>query len=311
MAILKRNNQLILAGIEATYGVAEVLAGADAVQCNLELDVMNAQQKRREFSRAEFGALPVIHTEVHRGARLRNLELAGSGDPAVAPAWVPIFRACGWAAVTTPTETTLTPVTDATDSLTIDPMIDGELFQLVGARGKVTMNFQIGEFPFFDAELLGGWVDVATVVSPPTPNYDDWEIPEPVDCDNNTALTLDGQSYPWYELTVNQDSQLEFFCVPGETGSRIEITSREIKGTIKLQAKQVTDHDIFALCRANTPTPFAMTHGTAAGEQIALAAPKLQLTNPRESDYKGDLAWELDFLALPDTGDDEFTVVTS
>lgn len=307
---MRADNQFVLAGIEAVYGVAETLTGANAIQCDLEITPMKAEQKTREFSRPEYGARPVIHTEVHRAVKLSNIELAGSGDPAVAPAWAPIMRACGWSAVTTATETTFQPVTNAVDSLTLNPVTDTELFQMIGARGSLKAMFEVGEFPKLEADFWGGWVDVATLGSLPTLDFSDWQIPHSVNCDDSSALTIDGQAYAWYSLSMDQGSELQFYCVPGENGSRIELGPRQTKGVAKLKAKESTLHDLFALAKSNALVPLSMLHGPAAGSRVGLSGPKVQILNPRMSNYKSDLAYEVDLLFTPDTGDDEVVITT-
>ncbi|MEZ5571170.1 MAG: hypothetical protein R3E64_04025 [Halioglobus sp.] len=146
MSILRAESELVLVGVEAVSGTAEVLTGADAVQCDLEITPMEATPKERVFTRPYFGARAAILTEIHRACKMTNLELAGSGDPADAPAWTPILRACGMSAVTTLTETTFQPVTDAVDTLTINPSIDGEQFQMIGSKGTASFMLEVGEF---------------------------------------------------------------------------------------------------------------------------------------------------------------------
>jgi len=311
MSILRAENELVLIGIESVYGTAEVLTGANAVQCDIEITPMEATPKERVYSRPYHGARPVILTEVHRACKLTNVELAGSGDPAVAPAWTAIMRACGWAAVTTATETTFTPVTDAVEGATINPSIDGEQFQMLGSKGSVSLMFEIGEFPVLEANFKGGWVDPETLAGAPTPNYNAWKIPQPVNCENTAALVIGGESYPFYSLKIDQNATVEYFCVPGEPGSRLEINKRDVKSTAKLQAKQISEHDLFALVKSNALVPVSMMHGTVAGSKVGVSGPLVQILNPRASDYKGDLAWEVDMIWTPTgAGDDEIAIVT-
>lgn len=309
--ILRSENELVLAGIEAVYGTAEVLAAADAIQCDIELTVLEAQQKVREYSRPYDGERPVIHTERHRSCRMRNVEIAGSGNPAAAPAWTRLLRACGWAAVTTATETTHTPVQNATDSLTIDPSMDTELFRMVGSRGNLeTAKWMVGEFPVMDFMFKGGWVDVSTYGAIPTPDYSAWEIPKPVNCTETLALDVDGELYPVYEFEFGQNADVDFYCVPGEPGSRIETHRRKMRGRAKLQAKQSTEHDLFAMVHSNALFPVAFVHGVTAGHITEIDMPAVQFVNPRKSDYKGDLAWEVDILITPTAaGNDEVSWV--
>lgn len=311
MSILRAENELVLVGVEAVYGTAQVLTGADAVQCDFEITPMEATPKERAFSRPFFGARPTILTEIHRSIKMTNIELAGSGAAIVPPAWAPIMRACGWSVTIGGANVTFRPVTDAVDGLTINPSIDGEQFQMVGSRGSVSLMFDIGEFPSMEANLKGGWVNPETLVTVPTPDYSDWRIPRSVNCENTAAIVINGVSYPFYSLKIDQGNTVEFFCVPGEAGSRIEITKREVKGSVKLQAKQISDHDLFALVKSNALGPVSMLHGTVAGARVAVSGPAVQLLNPRKADYKGDLAWECEMVWTPTAPDNEIAIVTS
>ena len=308
MSILRAANQLVLAGPETTYGTAATLTGANAIQCDFEITPMEATTKTREFSRPYFGARPAILTEIHRSIKMTNLELAGSGDPETAPAWMELLRCCGWAVEETLTQANLTLVRHATDSATISPSIDGEQFKMVGARGTASFMFEIGEIPKIEVNAKGGWVNPATLVSVPTPDYSAWQIPRVVNCENTAAISINAVDYPFYSVQIEQNNTVEFFCVPGEEGYRIEVTAREVKGKIKVQAKKISEHDLFALVKSGVLVPVALEHGEEDGEIVGFSMPHVQLLNPRKSDYKGDLAWEFDFLANPtDAGDDELS----
>lgn len=309
--ILRAENEFLLAAIESVYGTAPAMTGADAIQCDFEITPMEAVQKERAFSRPYYGSRAVILSEIHRAIKLSNIEMAGSGAAGTAPAWTRLMRGCGWGAVTTPTETTFTPQTNSVDSLALNPTIDGERFGMVGARGTASFMWDITEFPKMDMDFKGGWVDPETLLSLPTLNFDAWKIPRIVNCENTDAIDIGGEDYPFYSFKVEQNSTLEFYCVPGEAGYRVERTNRNMKGTLKLQAKKISDHDIFALVKSMALVPISVQHGQVAGEIVIGAAPGAQFLNPRKSDYKGDLAWELDVLFPPTAaGNNEFTVVT-
>ncbi|MEZ5571169.1 MAG: hypothetical protein R3E64_04020 [Halioglobus sp.] len=63
-----------------------------------------------------------------------------------------------------------------------------------------------------------------------------------MNCENTAAIMINGEAYAFYSLKIDLNNTLEFFCVPGEPGSRIEITKREVKGW-SMKAKKIDEGD--------------------------------------------------------------------
>jgi hypothetical protein len=92
----RRFDELVcLMANEAGYGVGGELSGADAFLLqNVEVTPLEAEVKERQFYRPDQGNRPFVL--VGKKMRLRgDVELAGSGDAAIAPKWSRLLIACG------------------------------------------------------------------------------------------------------------------------------------------------------------------------------------------------------------------------
>ena len=105
------SKKTLLIKLEAIAGTAENLAAADAVLgINVERTPLAGETVSRELERPFFGGQDQEHTNVHTLYSF-DVEVAGSGALANAPAWGRLLQACGmaetltaapgaWAAVT-------------------------------------------------------------------------------------------------------------------------------------------------------------------------------------------------------------------
>ena len=75
-----------------------------------------------------------------------------------------------------------------------------------------------------------------------------------------------------------------------------------------MQAVSIASEDYFTLIRNSTLSAFTLTHGTAAGNKVTIAAPKVQLVDAAETEYQGALAFTFNLAFMPNAGNDEFTI---
>ena len=134
-------NTAILLKLEgsATYGIDSVPTGAANAMLvsNLSINPLNSQNVDRDLIRPFLGG-----SEQLLGTRYVemgfDIEMAGSGTVATAPAWAPALIACGFAQTLTATvRADYTPISTAFDSATIYWHDDGVFHKAVGCRGTV------------------------------------------------------------------------------------------------------------------------------------------------------------------------------
>lgn len=118
---MKPMKQVLLAGIESSYGSAATLTGAAnalLVQ-NAQLTPMVQDKSARSGLRAFLGSLGQIVVGQHVGLNY-DCEIAGSGSAGSAPAWGPLLRACGMAETINATAITGTAQAGAAGTITLE-----------------------------------------------------------------------------------------------------------------------------------------------------------------------------------------------
>ena len=92
----------------------------------------------------------------------------------------------------------------------------------------------------------------------------------------------------------------------------VMITNRAAAGEATVEAPLLSAKDYFAAASTETTGKITMLHGTTAGNQVSLVAPKVDITNPAYSDQDGIQMLTVPFVAIPsDAGNDEVVLTFS
>lgn len=298
----------VLAKIESTYGVDAAPTGsANAVLAsNVTITPIESEYVNRDLIRAYLGASEQLPAAIHAQVEF-EVEIAGSGAAGTAPAWGPLLRACGFAeTVTAGVKVEYKPVSSAFESATLYVHVDGVLHKLLGARGTVSLAMNARERPLYRFRFLGLFVAVADAAAP-TPDYVAWKRPLPVNKTNTPTLSLHGLATGvMSELAIDAGVTPVFRSLVG--AERVDITDRQMTGSITLEAVTVATKDWWSAIKDATLGAFQLVHGTAAGNKVQLDAPAVQLTTPRYADLDGVAMLSMAMRLLPSAGNDELTI---
>lgn len=133
---IKWKSKVVLAKIEASYGVDPVPTGAaNAIQLkNVNFQPMEGTSENRELETPYLGGQSEIPAGLH--AKLTGeIELVGSGTAGTAPGWGPIARALGMAEVIMgATSVTYNPISSAMESVAVYFWIGDTRHVMLGCR---------------------------------------------------------------------------------------------------------------------------------------------------------------------------------
>lgn len=318
MPLLKRK-RVLAAKIESAVGTAEALTAAEAafnvfdamLQANIEFGERPGQ--------SAFSPLPGVPGA--RGGQITfAVELHGSGAVgAPKPAWAEVFfPACGLtdaadADVYVPSTAAPAAGTDskAVRTITIGVYENGLLKVLRGCAGNAVFNFEAGKPVRVEFTFTGLWVE-PTDVAILAPTYPTVIPPRYA----SAAFLIDAWQPPHRGLTIDLGNNVMLREDPSDvTGyNSAIITSRRITGTIDPESAVVGagTNDPYTRWLAGTTGAMSLTigGGSANGNQIAVAAPKLQITNVQEADRDNlqtdEVSFQLNRSAA--AGDDELTL---
>jgi hypothetical protein len=183
--------------------------------------------------------------------------------------------------------------------------------------GNVKLSAKIGERPtlVFDFVGVDGGV---TATSNATPTLTAWKTPPTMAKANVVDITL-GSTYATGAITggtVYASTGLEIDFgnavnyVPLLSTERVDITNRDVTGSVQLDLTAANEVTFMATVKANTTQSLALTIGTATGNKMIIHAPAVQLINPSKQELNGSRLIGYDLRIVPNTGNDELRIVT-
>lgn len=321
-------NSAILAKIESTYGSDASPAGAtDALLVsNMSINPLNANNVDRDLIRAYFGGSEQLVGSAYVETEF-EVEYQSSGSmttPDIA-AWDSLLQACGFqAGAGTPgsrVEHALLADYSTWKGMTIYYHDDGALHKLLGCRGTVSLDLNIGNRPVFKFKFLGLDGGISAAANPST-TLTAWKTPLVVTDANTGALTLGctyatgalsgGTEYVSAGLELDLGNDVKFTDLLGTaaaTGQTIDVTNRQMTGKLMLDLTPAQEVSFMANVKAATTQSLGLVHGTSAGYKMLLHCPSVQLINPRKEDKDGRRLIGFDLRVLPSSGNDEIKLV--
>lgn len=299
----------LLAKVEASYGTDASPAGAtDAIQAiDAQFTPMEGGEEERELLVPWLGHQGVILTGLH-GRLEFSVEIAGAGAAGDVPAYGSLLRACGLAeTVTAGVDVEYGPVSAGFEAVSIYYNRDGVRHILVGARGNVSMQFAPQRIPRFRFSFIGL---LGTVTDQALPSVTLSGFQKPVVVSKaNTSFTLHAYAGPTENVSIDLGNQVEPRLLINYEAA--EIVDRKATGQVVMEATDLATKNWDAIVKAHTDGPLALTHGTAAGNIVAVAANTVQIGRYGEGQSQNVLNNSLPLMLKPSAGNDELTITVS
>lgn len=307
---LNTRRRALLIKAEVTYGVDSVpVVGTNAilVRDNLEFTPMESDLVSRNLVRGFMGGSERLVS----GAFCRvtfEVEMAGSGTAGTAPAYDALLKACGLGAtIVAVTSVTYKPISDAIPSVSIYFNVDGVRHRVTGARGNVEVNIKAGEIPFFKF-VFTGLYNAPTDSAIGSPVYTPFISPLVANSDNTSGFSLFAFSGAMDSLNLSLGNTVGYRRLIG--AEDVNITSRDVNGTIVIEAPSMTQKDYFTIGIGNSLGALAVLHGTTAGNRCQITSSSVSIANPSYQDMDGIHMLNLPVALVPTgTGDNEVNII--
>lgn len=300
--------KVLLADVESGYGVNPNPTGAAnaILATDVSLSPMEGQDIDRDLDTPWLGASGTIPADLHQKLSFK-IELAPAGTAGTAPAWGVLLRGCAVAeTVTAGTSVEYNPVSEAHESLGITLNIDGSLYTLLGTRGSCKIEVAASGIPYLNFEFTSLWNEPVES-APDTPDLSAFQKPRVASKANTPVFTIGGDAYVLRSLALDFANAIAPQFLIGEEEVLINDKGEMLDATIR--AVPLTTLNPYALAAAQTTVPVVLQHGTTAGSIATLSVPKAQMQRPAElANADGIVEWPLKFAALPDTGNDQWTL---
>ena len=302
MALTRR--QLLMVKLETASGTSINPSGTDALLViNPTLSPLDGELLEREVIDAAFGRSRSRIIAQRKMGLSFDVEASGSGTAGTAPKYGALLQSAGLAATTVPsTSVTYTPVTSSTlDSVTAYHNWDGNKHEAVGARSNFDLKLTAGSLPLFSFTTTGVYTAPSDVAFP-TPTYTNQSAPLEVNSVNTPTVSVAGLSACLSDFSMSMGNDLTFFDHAGCV-KQVRITNRMVEGSITIERPDaLSTKDFYALSLAGTTGAISITHGTVAGNRLAISLPTVNFGPPKPADKNGLAMLEIPFVALHTAG---------
>lgn len=224
--------------------------------------------------------------------------MGGGGTPLGQASSVPnydgVLRACGMARVLTAgTSTVYSPIDTGEEDGAMYYYNDGVLQKMLGIRGTGSLSFAARRAPRFSFRGMGLNVPMvdASLPSETLPT-----TPRPVAMNNaNTTLSIGGFNARVSSFTIDFNNDVQYRNLTNRED--VVIVGRQMSGKMTIELPLVAERDFLGatgLCTTAANAALSIVHGTVAGNRLTVAAPKVQLFNPKPRPEAGILMLECD-----------------
>lgn len=312
MAILRFKNKTIFALEESTYGTDAGVAGANQVETvNLSINPYAGPTVEKMIDRATLGAYEQINTapqvEVSFDCYLTGSGGSGTDTP---PNFSNLLEAAGFdETVSASTQVEYAPASGTVKSCSIFFEHDGNQHKVLGARGNVSLTMNAGELPRLSFSFIGRYATPTTATTS-TPSYANLGSCVPVTNSNTTTFTLGAQTEALVGFTLSMNNVIAMENIPNL--NEAIYSDRAPSGSVTFLERAIADYDWYSQVESHssvTNVVLAIVHSTTPN-RVEVDAPKLQLSNPQKGERNGNTTMSFDVVALPNSGNDEFTITT-
>ncbi len=200
----------------------------------------------------------------------------------------------------------------ADTSVTICYNIDGVQHKLLGARGNVSLNANLGEIPSLQFTFTGVYVTPTdTAQSSYSLAYANQAVPAVFRDDNVKGFRFFGLSGCLQMVSFDFGNQIVYRERIGCT-KRVDLIDAQASGQVMLEATTMATFNPFTQSLTEgTYGTLGFVHGQTAGNRCALVVPQCDLGNPTYSSDNGVEMINLPFTAPPAVANDDFYLVFS
>jgi len=301
------NKMALRVKVEATRGTAPTLAAADAMLArDVNLTPLEGDEQEFNYVKPFFGAGGSVMTTVYRKVSFK-VPFCGVAATGNMPGWGVLLRAAAASAtVTSGVKTVFAPVTDGIESVTIEGVIDNQVYRMQGAQLNMKVSCDAKALPWWEIEATGSFEPVTDSGAMPAVNYAAFLDPIGVN-KANTTLSLHGATLIASAFSFDMGNTVVKRDLIGVDETRI--TGRKSVGSVTFENSAVGTKNWVDLVKAGTLGALVLRHGQAATNTVKITAPNVQLGKPSFSEQDGVQMIQVPLTFRPtDAGNDEWAI---
>lgn len=201
-----------------------------------------------------------------------------------------------------------TPASTGLKSCTLYFNQGGLRHKLIGARGNASLDMSANGRPVVKFDMIGMFSPVSDASESAT--YTGWGNPQTINTANTWAI-IDGklsdgsangiQVMNW---TMDFGNAVKHRQLIGS--ENVPITDRMTKGSTSIELTTVAFNAWVERVRAATKSVMSIENGLTLGNEVNVWLPNVQLTDPQYADSDGIVMLNMNYNAIPVSGNDEF-----
>ena len=304
----------ILAKIETTVGTdsSPVATGgtSNAIKVReLTIEPIQSDEVTRDLVRGYLGNFETLlaNTRVQITA---ECELAGSGTAGTAPNYGPLLKSCGFSeTIASNTSVTYVPVSSAMSSCTIHYNTDGILHKITNCRGTMSIACETGAIPTISFTMTGIFdATKITDTAVPTTAFVHQADPLIFKQGNTSGFQIHAHSGALQSWSLDMNNEVIYRELVGGTKT-VELLDRAPSGSLSIEAPTLATKNFFTAATGSATGNNLFLHGTTAGNKVQVSCPQSDIGAVTYADNDGVVMLEIPYTAVPNTGNDEVSIV--
>lgn len=201
------------------------------------------------------------------------------------------------------------PLSASLPSATIYYNVDGVLHKMTGARGSVEFNINVFNIPVMKFTFVGIY-NAPSDTAALSPDFSAFQNPKVANTSNTPSFSLHSYSGKLEQMALNMAVDVRYRGLIGQ--ETVEIVDRKPSGTFLLEAPTIAEKDFWTAASNGTVGTMSLTHGSANGHKITLAAPEVSIGNPQYQSTDGIEMLSIPFTPVPtSSGNDEVSITAA
>jgi len=305
----KTRLRALLAKDESTYGSDPTATGsADAILCTeLSIEPVQSDEVSRDLIRSYLGNYSTLLANTRAQVTI-TVELAGSKTKGTAPQISPLLTSCGLSqTVASGTSVTYAPVSSGFDSCTIVYNADGIQHKLTGCRGTFSLSAEVGSIPTITF-VMTGLYNAPTDTTMPTCTFQKQADPLVFKQGNTSGFQFQGYSAALNTFSFEMNNEIVYRELVGGT-KEVILNNRAPSGTVQIENIPLATKNYFTAATSNLSGNNTFQHGQSDGNKVTVTMPNANITAPNYASVDDIDMLDLAYTAVPNTGNDEISLV--
>ena len=305
----KSKIRALLAKDESTYGSDPTATGsANAILCTeLSIEPIQSDEVSRDLIRSYLGNYDTLLANTRAQVTI-TVEMSGSGAKGTAPHYSPLFTSCGMSqTIASGTSVTYAPISSGFDSCTIVYNADGVQHKLTGCRGTFSINCETGSIPTITF-VMTGLYNAPTDTTMPTCTFQNQADPLVFKQGNTSAFQFQSYAAALQSFTFDMNNEIVYRELVGGT-KEVILNNRAPAGTVQIENISLATKNYFTNATSNISGNNTFQHGQSDGNKVTVTMPKANITAPAYSSVDEIDMLDLAYTAVPNSGNDEVSLV--